>query len=328
MEEEQFCLRWNDFETNFQSSFQELRKNKALIDVTLACEDKEFQAHRVILSSSSSFFRSILQANQHQHPWFYLKGIKHEELSALLDFIYNGEVNISQAALNNFLKVAEDLSIKGLTKTRSNPISSKVKRSRSNSIEQANKRRPIQIPKQIEPTLVTEIEQHSEFIRVKTEFDTPEEVSEVNTGKVCVFEDPSDMLVNPLETSHDSEEHGDVDQTVDQTYQRYENDSISEDPTEDVDLSSVIESMITRHQVEQKDGKFMTYLRCSVCFRYYHVKHSTNLRNHIEAKHLIGDKYKCDHCEKQFKTNSAIRKHMSVTHAHILQQPTGYNYTK
>jgi hypothetical protein len=143
--EEQFCLKWNDFETNFQSSFQELRKNEAFLDVTLACEDKEFQAHRVILSSCSSFFRSILQANKHQHPWFYLKGIKHEELSSLLDFIYNGEVNISQAALNNFLKVAEDLSVKGLTQTATNSFSNNVKRSRSNSVEHVNNKKQTQI---------------------------------------------------------------------------------------------------------------------------------------------------------------------------------------
>ena len=232
MEEEQFCLRWNDFETNFQSSFQELRKNKALIDVTLACEDKEFQAHRVILSSCSSFFKSILQANKHQHPWFYLKGIKHEELSALLDFIYNGEVNISQAGLNNFLKVAEDLSIKGLTQAGNNSTSNKVKHSRSNSEEQIKRRRQIQIPKHNEPTINGENEQQSEFIRVKSEFDNSEEVSEQTPGSVCVFEDSSDIPVNPLETYQDSEEHGVVDQTFDESFQGYENGNIIEDPME------------------------------------------------------------------------------------------------
>ena len=219
MEEEQFCLKWNDFETNFQSSFQELRKNEAFLDVTLACEDKEFQAHRVILSSCSSFFKSILQANKHQHPWFYLKGIKHEELSSLLDFIYNGEVNISQAALNNFLKVAEDLSVKGLTQTATNSFSNNVKRSRSNSVEHVNNKKQTQIH---EPRATSEIEKHSEFIRVKTEFDTSEEVSEVNQGSVCVFEDSSDIPVNPLETYQVGEEQEDVDQKFDQSNQRYD----------------------------------------------------------------------------------------------------------
>lgn len=320
MEDEQFCLKWNDFQTNIQSSFQELRKNGALLDVTLACEDKEFQAHRVILSSCSSFFRTILQANTHQHPWFYLKGVKHEELSSLLDFIYNGEVNICQAALTNFLRVAEDLSIKGLTQAANN--SNINKRSRSNSAEHIQTSKKVQTP---EPTTRSEVEKNPQsYIRVKTEFDTFEDISEVNSGSVCVFEDSSGMSVNPLETYEDENDQDDMDQ-------KYGNNDMSAEPieaSEDMDLSSVIESMITRHQVEQKDGKFMTYLRCSVCFRYYHVKHSTNLRNHIEAKHLIGDKYRCDHCEKQFKTNSAIRKHMNVSHPHIIQPLTSYNYTK
>jgi len=344
MEEEQFCLRWTDFETNFQSSFQDLRRNNVLVDVTLACEDKEFEAHRVILSSSSVFFKTILQSNKHPHPWFYLRGIKHEDLAALLDFIYNGEVNISQSGLSNFLKLAEDLSIKGLTQSRTNPFPCKVKQSRSNSEEQMrivkqteneiekNITKHNEIEKEIKPKYnEIEREHDSEFVRVKTEFEPSEEICIENTGSICVYDDSSDITANPLETYPDGEDHDDTDHNFDETYHGYGNTPMNEvnmECTEDMDLSSIIESMITRHQVEQKDGKFMTYLRCSICFRYYHVKHSTNLRNHIEAKHLIGDKYKCDHCDKQFKTNSAIRKHMSVTHSHVVLQQKSYNYTK
>jgi len=116
---EKFCLRWNDFEQNISSSFRELRDNKDFFDVTLACDNNQLQAHKVILSACSPFFRSILKKNPHQHPLLYLKGVKYEEILLVLNFMYHGEVNVAQDELNSFLAVAEDLQVKGLTQNKS-----------------------------------------------------------------------------------------------------------------------------------------------------------------------------------------------------------------
>merc|ERR1712241_1664619 len=74
------------------------------------------QAHKVILAACSPLFRKILahQKNQ-QNPLLYLKGIRLKELQAVLNFMYHGEVNVAQDSLNNFLAVAEELAVKGLT---------------------------------------------------------------------------------------------------------------------------------------------------------------------------------------------------------------------
>ena len=45
---EKFCLRWNDFENNIGIAFRELRDDKDFFDVTLACDDEQIQAHKVI----------------------------------------------------------------------------------------------------------------------------------------------------------------------------------------------------------------------------------------------------------------------------------------
>ena len=115
MESEKFCLRWNDFETNISNAFRELREEKDFFDVTLACDDSQIKAHKVILSACSPFFRNILRRNPHQHPLLYLKGVKYKELLSVLNFMYMGEVNVAQEELNSFLSVAEDLKVKGLT---------------------------------------------------------------------------------------------------------------------------------------------------------------------------------------------------------------------
>ena len=54
---EKLCLQWNDFKENATSAFGSLREDNDFADVTLACEDgKQFEAHKVILATSSPFF--------------------------------------------------------------------------------------------------------------------------------------------------------------------------------------------------------------------------------------------------------------------------------
>ena len=115
MASEKFCLRWNDFESNISTAFRELRDDKDFFDVTLSCDDEQIQAHKVILSACSPFFRGVLRRNPHAHPLLYLKGVKFSDLTAVLNFMYHGEVNVAQEELNSFLAVAEELRVKGLT---------------------------------------------------------------------------------------------------------------------------------------------------------------------------------------------------------------------
>ena len=115
---DKFCLRWNSYETNISSSFQKLREDSEFFDVTLCCDNgiDIVQAHKVILAACSPFFQKILshQKNQ-QNPLLYLKGICLKDLQIAIKFVYHGEVNIARESLNNFLEVAEDLEIKGLS---------------------------------------------------------------------------------------------------------------------------------------------------------------------------------------------------------------------
>jgi len=118
MSTEKFCLRWNDFETNINEAFRELRESNDFLDITLVCENEQVQAHKVILSACSSFFRSMLRRNVHQHPLIYLKGIRFSDLQSVLNFMYQGEVSVAQEDLNSFLAVAEELKVKGLTQNQ------------------------------------------------------------------------------------------------------------------------------------------------------------------------------------------------------------------
>ena len=61
MESDKFCLKWNDFESNISTAFRDLREDKDFFDVTLACDEEQIEAHKVILSACSPFFKTILK---------------------------------------------------------------------------------------------------------------------------------------------------------------------------------------------------------------------------------------------------------------------------
>ena len=112
---EKFCLKWNDFQDNITTSYKKLRESREFSDVTLVSEDnQQVEAHRVILSACSPFFMNMLKSNKHSHPLIYMRGLKAHNLLGVVDFIYNGEANIYQEDLDQFLALAQELQLKGL----------------------------------------------------------------------------------------------------------------------------------------------------------------------------------------------------------------------
>ena len=111
---EKFCLKWNDYQSNWNRSLSKLRNDNDFADVTLISEDKvKFSAHKVLLSSCSNMFKFILKSNTH-HPLLFLCGVSSANLGFILDYIYHGETQIFQEQLDSFLESAQKLEIEGL----------------------------------------------------------------------------------------------------------------------------------------------------------------------------------------------------------------------
>ena len=115
MESEKLCLQWNDFQTNVNTAFRNLREDNDFNDVTLACEDgTQVEAHKIVLAASSPVFQNLLRRNKHNHPLIFMRGMKSHDLLAMVDFLYCGEANVFQENLDSFLAIAEELQLKGL----------------------------------------------------------------------------------------------------------------------------------------------------------------------------------------------------------------------
>lgn len=82
-----------------QSIFEEIVKSE------WKCNDKNYR-----IVSSVHF-----QVNPCSHPIFYMNGVRQEVLKAILDYMYLGEVRINQEDLPDFLRIAEEFKIRGVT---------------------------------------------------------------------------------------------------------------------------------------------------------------------------------------------------------------------
>ena len=113
---EKLLLQWNEFQENASTAFGSLRDDPDFADVTLVCEDgQQVEAHKVILAASSLFFQNMLRRNKHPHPLIYMRGVKSDDLGAIVDFLYFGQVNIFEGSVDAFMAIANDLQIKGMT---------------------------------------------------------------------------------------------------------------------------------------------------------------------------------------------------------------------
>lgn len=119
MTDAQYNIGWNTFKDHLQDSTKALFKSQRFTDVTLVSDDMiPIKAHKFILSGASSVLRRLLMMNQDAKPMLYLKGIKCEDLQAILEFIYLGEASILSERLEDFMRSAEDLDIEELCKSK------------------------------------------------------------------------------------------------------------------------------------------------------------------------------------------------------------------
>lgn len=121
---DEFALCWNNFADNIASGFQNLYDRGDLVDVTIACDGKLLKAHKIVLAICSPYFQEMFLENPCKHPIIVLKDVAVNVMQELLQFMYQGEVNVKHSELQSFMKIAETLQIKGLTASHRNDRSS------------------------------------------------------------------------------------------------------------------------------------------------------------------------------------------------------------
>ncbi|XP_064455798.1 protein tramtrack, beta isoform-like [Ornithodoros turicata] len=111
---QQFCLKWNNHQSNLVSVVDELYAREAFVDVTLVCEGRSVKAHKVVLSACSPVLQALFTDNPCAHPIIIMNQTRLLDLNAIIEFMYRGSVNVSQDQLPTLLQTAETLKVKGL----------------------------------------------------------------------------------------------------------------------------------------------------------------------------------------------------------------------
>jgi len=309
---EKFCLRWNDFESNISSAFRELREDKDFFDVTLACADDQIQAHKVILSACSPFFRAVLKRNRHEHPLLYLKGVKFIDLVSVLNFMYHGEVNVAQEELNSFLAVAEELKVKGLTQNSneeggSNQSTEQQKPRPRDPPSERLSAAPTPPPKRPRPTPPTHHPTPSSFRSDHvSEVDIDNEVEEVpmvksEPGSLAAAASEQQLAEQDYSENYESYE-GYEEEPEEGSYEGTLMPTGGVDGNKEWDLDALVDASMER------DGEGLW--RCRTCS--FSHRHKARISNHVET-HLQCLQY-CPICQQTCKSRDSLRKHMSRLH--------------
>jgi len=315
---EKFCLRWNDFESNISSAFKGIREREDFFDVTLACDDDQIKAHKLILSACSPFFSEVLRRNPHPHPLLYLKGVKGSDIQGVLNFMYHGEVNVAQEELNSFLAIAEDLRVKGLTQSDASQSSQPSHKPKPERASENQQRKDLKQSKNQPPPPRHAIAEESsdeivEFIPVKHEpLEVPAVVHPHGKESFAIQQTVRPTASNPT-TELVAQDMVFEDETNYDEYGQYQDDEYVQNVGGDWDVGEnkvslsgmdALNSFINENILEVNPETHM--LKCCLCDYTYNRRN--NVARHIEAKH-VDMQFKCDLCDKTAPTRHALYYH-------------------
>lgn len=117
---QQYCLRWNNHQNNLLRVFTRLLGAEQFTDVLLAAEGRTIRAHKVVLSACSSYFETLFLEFDEKNQIVILRDTSYADISAIVEFMYKGEINVAQNQLASLLKTAESLKVKGLAEVSTN----------------------------------------------------------------------------------------------------------------------------------------------------------------------------------------------------------------
>ena len=308
---EKLCLRWDDFAANLSNALYDLKEDKDFTDLTLVCADhQQVDVHKVVMASSSHFFKKVLKNIKHNHPLIYLRDIKITDMEALLSFMYYGQVSLAKENLNSFLAIAEELKVKGLTSGKNSSVGNRQPPVTANFVPKNGPSDP-------------DLQEHNARYLSSTSTDgyqyapcAQSENMELESQNNNIAEGAPQIKQEQeflkMEEALHVKDNSEAIKLPDDWLNPTQNVRQCEGP-DDVDLGIMSFLDFDKYISEVGEGEDVGMVKCTVCGQISARK--CNMRRHVENTHFRGMfEYSCADCEGKFDTKDGYFYHRKKHH--------------
>ena len=292
MNSEKFKVNWKSFSDHVSDMMVEMMRSSDLTDVTLVTDDKkQFRAHKFVLNSCSPVFRSIIASSHGKDANIYLRGIQHEEISSLLEFMYTGKASVTHERINEFLNVAKNLEIKEL--------SAGVQTFNNSNLPKFEEER--NVGNDIMDTFMLPVAEVKENRKVLEYFSNGEKPTK--GGPIYI---------------EDKRQEPKMKQKMSPEIEYKSHNSIPEEQSlkcKECSKEFSNKEILTKHFAAIHKGE---KYQCNLCERTFSTK--SNIESHIKTVHERS-KFPCPQCQKQFSNKKYLK-----THIHFEHETVNTNY--
>ena len=303
MDTEKCNINWHTYSDHLRDMLYRMKNSDELTDVTLVCDDKkQFKAHKIVLSACSSVFKSIINNLPLSSSVIYLRGIKHQEIESILEFMYLGVATLHQESIDDFLNVAKNLEIKEIGKdfqtddnSTDNDESNEPKfdeEGENISDDNLEGNEP-KFEEDCEDNFDDNLEGKPELIKKHSKDKAWDSKTPVEGPFFCDYCDYKFSKKRSLD-SHRSKRHTSVD--------KYCNIC---------DYTTKSPNILRVHIQSKHEGVKWACNQCD-----HQALSPSNLGQHIKAKHE-GVKYSCNQCNFQCSYKSSLKVHIEAVHDRV-----------
>ena len=321
-------LSFTDHPNRTKEYIAHLLESSQFSDVTLFTDDgKLVKSHKFILSLYSNVFRNIFQ--QSDLNVLFLRKIHEQDLRTLLNYLYKGEALIAKERLNDFIQLANELQIQGVTKNETKNCSENINEDLYNIGDDIVFRKMSSIDAS------TKINKNKDIITQQNTNDK-ELYSEDDYGfDDQVIEDVDDLIEYCKGQSEDQDYDQSKIEEKDKMFDTNhivlnhsfnDNDAKEKDTIVKENILSIndtwdLSSKTIREFLSEEDVR---NFKCTPCQKQY--RHITGLVNHVSVVHRK-IRFSCDECDYKTTNKKCVMRHKMSQHRGLKDQcPQCYGF--
>ena len=298
-------LYWKNFHSNLFATLTDLHTQNIFTDVTLVSDDGiMFAAHKSLLSSSSPVLKTLFLNHPDTNPIIFMEDVHEEQLRAILQFIYLGEVRVLTSGIGLFLEIAKELQITeiivmnqsagenkyGITDKNASEITNEIADKIRDENKHVNYTPEVMLKEECDILEQVEMEELNNGVPEKANNGSSEGFSSKSSSHICSICDSVFKTKTKLKCHYNSIHMG----------IKY--------PCNVCDHKSTDPSNLKKHHQVEHEGYRHT---CNTC--EFEAKSQKSLKDHCLRKHK-GITFSCGKCDHQSITLSNLEYHKKLKH--------------